>query len=270
MNNHQFRDHDSDFASLDRLVDGTLEPTERSALLRHLDAQPDGWRRCALAFLEAQAWSEALHPLAAPRAQNSLFLLESVEQANRMTDHNATSQQRRLAPRSSEVPIPFAVLAGMPGEGGRMSKAEHSRSTPVQLGSILRPLALAASLAMAFGLGRSLTPNAVISPPPAPLIAAPPASETPAPARPPIENPPLLADATPSTPFNHPNADQSSTPKPNDPLATIPASVRRQLAADGFRIEPRGGYSSIRTADGRTVRVPYQSVQARFVGNRTY
>jgi hypothetical protein len=40
----------------DRLVDGELSSDERRALLQSLDSRPDGWRRCALAFLEAQFW----------------------------------------------------------------------------------------------------------------------------------------------------------------------------------------------------------------------
>jgi hypothetical protein len=48
---------------IDRLVDGALSDAERRRVLNRLDAEPDGWRRCALAFLEAQSWSEALGPL---------------------------------------------------------------------------------------------------------------------------------------------------------------------------------------------------------------
>jgi hypothetical protein len=51
---------------IDRLVDGELPEPGRRALLARLDAAPDGWRRCALAFLEAQCWREALGPVAAP------------------------------------------------------------------------------------------------------------------------------------------------------------------------------------------------------------
>ena len=40
---------------IDRLVDGELGEHEYRALLALLDDEPDGWRRCALAFLEAQA-----------------------------------------------------------------------------------------------------------------------------------------------------------------------------------------------------------------------
>lgn len=55
---------------IDRLVDGELPEADRRALLARLDAEPDGsgWRRLALASLEARCWSEALAPAAAPVA----------------------------------------------------------------------------------------------------------------------------------------------------------------------------------------------------------
>jgi hypothetical protein len=48
----------------DRLVDGELGEEERRKLLASLDAAPEGWRRCALAFLEAQAFRESFGDLA--------------------------------------------------------------------------------------------------------------------------------------------------------------------------------------------------------------
>lgn len=42
-------------AHLDRLVDGELSQPEYQTLLASLEQEPGGWRRCALAFLEAQA-----------------------------------------------------------------------------------------------------------------------------------------------------------------------------------------------------------------------
>ncbi len=45
---------------IDRLVDGELDPAGRRDLLWNLESSPDGWRRCALAFLEDQAWRAAL------------------------------------------------------------------------------------------------------------------------------------------------------------------------------------------------------------------
>jgi len=54
------RENDQRF---DRLVDGELSPEEYNDLLGSLDQQPDGWRRCALAFLEAQALRQELDGL---------------------------------------------------------------------------------------------------------------------------------------------------------------------------------------------------------------
>ena len=50
--NKQLPDDDARF---DRLVDGELSADEYRSLIAGLDDEPGGWRRCALAFLEAQA-----------------------------------------------------------------------------------------------------------------------------------------------------------------------------------------------------------------------
>jgi hypothetical protein len=60
------RSHHLDDATIDRLVDGELHGEERRELLAALDAQPDGWRRCALAFLEAQTWRSQMKQMVAP------------------------------------------------------------------------------------------------------------------------------------------------------------------------------------------------------------
>lgn len=45
---------------LDRLVDGEIPSEQYAAVLAALESEPDGWRRCALAFLEAQAFKNEL------------------------------------------------------------------------------------------------------------------------------------------------------------------------------------------------------------------
>jgi hypothetical protein len=55
--NNALYDDDDRF---DRLVDGALAADEYQALLAALDDEPGGWRRCALAFLEAQALGQEL------------------------------------------------------------------------------------------------------------------------------------------------------------------------------------------------------------------
>jgi hypothetical protein len=60
--NDKFQNDDVLF---DRLVDGELSASERRALLESLDSRPQAWRRCALAFLEAQSWRRELRQVAA-------------------------------------------------------------------------------------------------------------------------------------------------------------------------------------------------------------
>jgi hypothetical protein len=55
--------YSSDDVIFDRLVDGELSASERQRLLESLDSLPEGWRRCAIAFLEAQSWGDDLRHL---------------------------------------------------------------------------------------------------------------------------------------------------------------------------------------------------------------
>jgi len=50
----------NDDRRFDLLVDGELSEAERRELLAGLDDEPGAWRRCALAFLEAQCWRREL------------------------------------------------------------------------------------------------------------------------------------------------------------------------------------------------------------------
>lgn len=55
--------YELDDRQLDRLVDGELSSRERSELIASLDRCDQGWRRCALTFLEAQSWSAQFREL---------------------------------------------------------------------------------------------------------------------------------------------------------------------------------------------------------------
>jgi hypothetical protein len=50
-------------AFLDRIVDGGLTAAQLRDALDRLGREPDGWKRCALAFLEAQCWSESFRSM---------------------------------------------------------------------------------------------------------------------------------------------------------------------------------------------------------------
>jgi hypothetical protein len=48
---------------IDRIVDGELNPAELRAAMKQLEQMPDGWKRCTLAFLEAQCWRDSIPPM---------------------------------------------------------------------------------------------------------------------------------------------------------------------------------------------------------------
>ena len=111
-------DEQRDAMRIDRLVDGELSDDERRHLLASLEAQPDGWRRCALAFVEAQTWRGAMSGLLRENA----------------------------APAGPSVSLSVAETSG--SAGASPSQNETSRS---HLGTWF---AVAASVVVAFGLGR--------------------------------------------------------------------------------------------------------------------
>jgi hypothetical protein len=87
------RQHDSesrdeiDTDLLDALVDGELADDEQRALLSRLDAEPEGWRRLALTFVEDQRWRRELRAVVAEAGASPMLPLTVV----------ATASARRLA-----------------------------------------------------------------------------------------------------------------------------------------------------------------------------
>src|SRR5687768_13637877 len=84
MNENSDNTWQRDARLMDLLVDGELSEHDRRELLARLDETPEGWRRCALAFLESQDWRHELKTVArdpesadsvpAPAFSRSVFL----------------------------------------------------------------------------------------------------------------------------------------------------------------------------------------------------
>jgi len=70
----------NDDTRLDRLVDGELSAGEYRTLLASLDEHPDGWRHCAMSFLEAQAWGQDVRAIGQEAQTRSG---EAIERAGR-------------------------------------------------------------------------------------------------------------------------------------------------------------------------------------------
>ncbi|HVW36719.1 MAG TPA: hypothetical protein VHB99_05420, partial [Pirellulales bacterium] len=116
---------------LDLLVDGELSESQRRELLLWCERDPEGWRRCALAFLEAQSWSQELAGL----DPDSLFAIGRSASASPMNlSHDESEPNLRPAPESASG----RQLAG--------------RGTP-RWRVVGWPLAMAASFLVSFALG---------------------------------------------------------------------------------------------------------------------
>jgi hypothetical protein len=113
---------------LDRLVDGELTATQRRDLLLRLEAEPDGWRRCALAFLEAQCWREAFgegrQSAASEIAPGSRTTLLDSKRSSR-------ASVRREVPSRSLVAVAASLLAF----GLGLAAGAVGRNTPAHSGS---------------------------------------------------------------------------------------------------------------------------------------
>lgn len=161
-NNHEF--HDPEEALLiDRLVDGELAGAARRELLLRLDAEPDGWRRCALAFLESQSLGEALK---APSSAATVRLA-SVEGKRRQAEPHTWRRTANYAGLAAGLAAAFFVgwaTRGMP-EPVQVAKNVASTSTV--------PLSTEAPLLEtdepAFAIAKSNEPTES-NPLPAPLV----------------------------------------------------------------------------------------------------
>jgi hypothetical protein len=90
---------DSDGVVFDKLIDGELSHEDERALISTLDAAPDGWRRCALAFLEARALKLEMSAIAAPsRRINGTPIVINVAQGQH--DSPVNKHQRAASERT--------------------------------------------------------------------------------------------------------------------------------------------------------------------------
>lgn len=107
-------------AAIDRLVDGSLDDAGRRALLTQLDGDPEGWRRCALAFLEDQAWRMALTEPPSPGLMVGPSPTSRVPRRSRL----------RLPIAASVLAATFAAGLGVGGAGRGRGPVEVARPGP--------------------------------------------------------------------------------------------------------------------------------------------
>lgn len=210
---------------LDRLIDGELSSSEYRELLATLDEQPQGWRRCALAFLEAQALGGELAVLRGeclePVKQEAVVTVQHAEPAVRPVWQNLWFLTLAMA-ASFLIALPLGPL---------LFSGKSSPDTPVAKQSPLDPAI-----------------------PPSPVFA----QQDPAPtSRQPLGNIRLVDNSNGSNvevPYYH--ADNAGDLLGSDTEVTLSPELLRALELAGNNVQREQSMMPLNLEDGGQVLVP--------------
>jgi hypothetical protein len=245
---------------VDRIVDGILTPAELRAAIERLDHDPEGWKRCALAFLEAQCWREA-------------FLARDVPAGD------------RLEPRVSGLPRPTARTAQTGWRWVRLAMAACLLGVAFSLGWLSRAARPGSESGPSPPSPLSLQPiiaeSGDANPPPGTPGADDPSRSTLVDAQqagdgplPPYLNPVVVALARLRIGSEGESAEVPVLAGPGiteDWLAEQPPPVSEYGQAlwqsRGFQVDQRRQLITATLADGRFVTVPVDQVELRYTGN---
>jgi hypothetical protein len=109
---------------IDRVVEGVVPPEELRAIVEQLERDPAGWKRCALAFLEAQALNESF------RAFGNVDTLDPIVQPPVLRVASAKRLRHRWLRTAAAAAILAAAFAiGWVAHGTRSASRALEHST---------------------------------------------------------------------------------------------------------------------------------------------
>ncbi|MGA2798218.1 MAG: hypothetical protein ABSE63_11605 [Thermoguttaceae bacterium] len=240
--------------SFDRLVDGELSESQRSEMLNSLDQEPDGWRRCALAFLEAQCWRKELGGLRQSMPADQAPVSSAVAPSPRPTKRR--SSPFGLAGTLAAMAATFLLFLGAgvlwQHSGNRLGNFFGAGSNQIasNIGGNSATTPSGAQTAVA---GADSQPNNASAPWQWVRLS-------PAGSADPAKSVRLLAQ-------ERNRMDQQwlqSLPSP------IPPSVVQALKRSGYEVQRQQELMPMPLKDGRQLVVPVDKVQLQYVGNTTY
>jgi len=218
----------------DQLADGELGESDRRELLAQLDTTPDGWRRCALAFLEGQSLRQEFRALAASQRAAPAAVAARPAARSRGWRQRAAALANLAAGFLIAITLVFLVReysgppAPSPGEvavGGRNNTG--AAATASQAGEV--PSRGWQTMTLAPDAGTQQ--------------------------------------------FVHLPVNERATID-EDWLKTlpeaIPADILRTLERTGHRVERQRQLLPVPLEDGRQLFVPVDQVEIRYVGNSAY
>ena len=256
----------TDDTRFDRLVDDELSEEERRELLGRLDDEPDGWRRCALTFLEAQCWKHAIVETPSLRESLSAALQPAKKEAGETLALPAETPRRspwlgRLTTLSAMAAsflvamwlgsVAHRAWVGHPG----MLTGGGTTNEIAKMTKELRPL---------------LMPNQ----PQERLVSASAPTRTRV-----TPNPWHIVTVSAPSDGQHPQASIDLPAVERDNVdeqwvrslpPAIPDNVLQALARTGHQVQQRRELVPVPLQDGRQLVVPVDRVDVHYVGNGPY
>ena len=261
------RTNANDQQLLDRLIDGELTPEARRDLLLRLDHESGGWRRCALAFLEAQSWGQDFRSLLkepAGEASDGSVPARTGNAATQMVvaaPASASSTSRRWLDRAGTllaIAASFVIAFGLGVASKRLPDGVDSgmvaNNRPTAPSSAVDSTVAAAAATKVAPTTQTAAPSELASAVGAAIDAATdrnPSDE--------------LAD---DSPIWLPSglADEASL-LGDEPAPAVPAYVRRALERSGHAVEQQQELWPVQLENGAHALLPVERVKVRYVGN---
>ncbi|MEK6237282.1 MAG: hypothetical protein N2C14_21435 [Planctomycetales bacterium] len=246
----------SDRELLDLLVDGELSLTEQRELVARLDQTEDGWKQCAQAFLEAQAWrgefSRAEELFEAPVAATV-----APKESSSTGRVGRWSSLLSLA-ASFFLACSLGIFLGS-GDVNHVPTADNKTSPPPSV----RPSDPATHRA-----SDRATDDATRSLPDVNLAvgSSPDASKIHYAGDLTFESEDATTTAFRLPVLEGPGAEEVVLEHPS----SMPEHVVRALERTGHKVNQQRRYVPVSLQDGRRIVVPYEEVEVQFIGDRPY
>jgi hypothetical protein len=235
-------------AFFDRIVEGDLSPAELRAALDQLERDPDGWKRCTLAFLEAQCWRESFKAIDPQTSANGCGLRSSRPTADTQSSKHR-SGLRRLAIAAGIAAMAFSL-------GWRARSERTASSHPAASPALANAGPPATS-----DLGTTVAPPASVADR-RPEKPAPPERHLPGDATRRVRVVP--ADTATAVPIvARPRLDGQWVKNQPPPITEHQLALLEQR---GYQVDRRRRVITATLADGRRVTVPIEQIQLRYTG----
>jgi hypothetical protein len=254
----------SDDTRFDRLVDEDLNEEERRELLGRLDDEPDGWRRCALAFLQAQCWKQTF--AAAPDVRDSLSVALRPAETNAGETPALRGRTQLRSPWLGRLSTLSAMAASFLVAMWLGTAAQRA-----WVGHSVAPSGLGTGSDYA-GAGKAVRPSIGPFQPESNLVSMPGRTRM-------TPNPWHLVTVSAPSDGQHPRpsievpaVEQSNINEQwlRGLPPAIPDNVMQALARTGHQVQQRQELVPVPLQDGRRLVVPVNQVDVRFVGNGPY